>query len=157
MAIKVRETHEEDFQTVRSVLHEVHLVGDWFTEDLFRKMLMRNHGLFFVAERDGAVVGTVFSSHDGGYFGYIYKIGVLPQFQREGIGGALLKRVILKFQETGVDWYFVNVSKANKASLKLLAKHGIRPYQGYLMADNYNWTQKSSFHLPILKNRVFCS
>lgn len=46
--------------------------------------------LFFVAEFDGAVVGTAMGGYDG-HRGWVYAVAVKPQFRRQGIGGALVQ------------------------------------------------------------------
>lgn len=143
MNIIIRKTEEGDFSAIRSILRQVGLAGEWFTEQLFRSMLEKNRGHYFVAIRDSIVIGTVFSSHDGGYFGYIYKLAVLPQCQKEGIGSALLYRVVVEFQSLGIDWYFAHVDKDNHASLKLLAKHGIKPQVNFLMLDSWENATKT--------------
>ena len=40
--------------------------------------------LFFVAEMDGVVVGTVMGGYDG-HRGWIYSLAVWPEFRRRGI------------------------------------------------------------------------
>lgn len=47
--------------------------------------------LFFVAERDGAVVGTVLAGYDG-HRGWIYALAVSPELRRRGIATALMTR-----------------------------------------------------------------
>jgi ribosomal protein S18 acetylase RimI-like enzyme len=46
--------------------------------------------LFWVAERNGAVVGTVMAGYDG-HRGWIYSLAVHPDVRREGVGRALLE------------------------------------------------------------------
>jgi hypothetical protein len=57
-----------------------------------RKKLAEERDLFFVADVDGAVVGTVMGGYDG-HRGWIYSVAVQPQFRRSGIGGALIRRL----------------------------------------------------------------
>ena len=47
--------------------------------------------LFFVATRAGEVVGTIMAGFDG-HRGWIYRVAVSPQEQRQGIGSALVRR-----------------------------------------------------------------
>jgi ribosomal protein S18 acetylase RimI-like enzyme len=46
--------------------------------------------LFFVATRGGQVVGTIMAGFDG-HRGWIYRVAVSPQHQRQGIGTALMR------------------------------------------------------------------
>jgi ribosomal protein S18 acetylase RimI-like enzyme len=46
--------------------------------------------LFFVATRGGEVVGTIMAGFDG-HRGWIYRVAVNPQHQRQGIGTALVR------------------------------------------------------------------
>lgn len=141
MDIEIRQTREEDYQGILCVLQAVGLAEeDWFTLDPFRRMLARNTELFFLAQtvdRHSFTIGTVFASDGGGYFGYIYKLAVLPPHQRQGVGTALLRKVIEKFRTLQINWYFGLVEKTNEASLGVLAKLGIRPQSKYIMVDNW--------------------
>jgi len=46
-------------------------------------------GLFWLAERDGRVIGTVMAGWDG-HRGWLYSLGVHPEVRRAGVGRALL-------------------------------------------------------------------
>ena len=46
-------------------------------------------GLFWLAEVDGRVVGTVMAGYDG-HRGWVYSLGVHPEARRLGVGRALL-------------------------------------------------------------------
>jgi ribosomal protein S18 acetylase RimI-like enzyme len=142
MKVDIRRTCGADFPAIQKILQSAGLVGDWFNCELFMRLLARNEGFYFVATRNRVVLGTIFSSHDGGYFGYIYKLGVLPQYQREGIGSALLQRVINEFKKIGIDWYFCHVDKDNIASISVLDKYGIAPQTRFFMADNWSYVIK---------------
>lgn len=49
-----------------------------------------NDGLFFVSAKGDLVTGTIMAGYDG-HRGWIYSLAVLPEFQRQGTGKALLE------------------------------------------------------------------
>jgi ribosomal protein S18 acetylase RimI-like enzyme len=53
-----------------------------------RKLAMRD-GLFWLAERDGDVIGTAMAGYDG-HRGWLYSVGVLPSQRGRGVGRALV-------------------------------------------------------------------
>jgi ribosomal protein S18 acetylase RimI-like enzyme len=57
-----------------------------------RQKLAVERDLFFVATVEGAVVGTVMGGYDG-HRGWVYSVAVNPRHRRQGIGGALLRRL----------------------------------------------------------------
>jgi len=132
----IRETCRSDFGSIRQILSETKLVEGWFTPELFDRMLRRNPGLFLVAEEDGIVVGTLFASHDGGYFGYIYKVAVTHDHRRGGVASMLVERAIENFKRVGIEWIFANVHCENEPSFRLLAKFGLTPHLDYPLVDS---------------------
>ncbi|HEX9290069.1 MAG TPA: GNAT family acetyltransferase [Anaeromyxobacteraceae bacterium] len=56
--------------------------------NVVRKLAFRD-GLFFLAEVEGHIVGTVMAGYDG-HRGWIYSLGVHPGARRAGVGRALL-------------------------------------------------------------------
>jgi ribosomal protein S18 acetylase RimI-like enzyme len=54
-----------------------------------RKLAMGD-GLFFVAEADGTVVGTVMAGYDG-HRGWLYSVAVDPPQRKQGLGAALVR------------------------------------------------------------------
>jgi len=134
--LRIRETRHDDFAAIRDLLLAENLGGEWFTQERFDRMLKKNRELFIVAEKECEVVGTIFASYDGGYFGYLYKIAVAPQHRRQGIGSMLVERTLEKFNLLGIEWHFANVHTNNDASLRLLAKFGLTTNTAYPMVDN---------------------
>lgn len=65
-----------------------------------RKKIEEERDLFFVADVDGEVVGTVMGGYDG-HRGWIYSVAVKPQQRRQGIGGKLLRRLEAALTERG--------------------------------------------------------
>ena len=65
-----------------------------------RNKLAEERDLFFVADRDGAVIGTVMGGYDG-HRGWIYSVAVAPQQRRRGIGRALIRRLEAALSQRG--------------------------------------------------------
>jgi ribosomal protein S18 acetylase RimI-like enzyme len=64
------------------------------------KLLSEPAAVLLVAEADGRLVGTVIGGWDG-WRGNIYRLAVLPAFQRRGIGRALVGEVERRLQKMG--------------------------------------------------------
>jgi ribosomal protein S18 acetylase RimI-like enzyme len=64
------------------------------------KKIAVGDGLFFVAVRQGIVIGTVMAGYDG-HRGWIYSIAVRPADQKKGIGSALLTFAEKKLSSLG--------------------------------------------------------
>jgi len=61
----------------------------------------KNQGeLFFVAESDEQILGTVMAGYDG-HRGWLYTVAVLPENRRKGIGGHLVKHAVSALKEMG--------------------------------------------------------
>ncbi|MFC1977157.1 GNAT family N-acetyltransferase [Chloroflexota bacterium] len=65
-----------------------------------RRLVRENGELFLVAEQDNRVVGTVVGGWDG-WRGNIYRIAVLPEYRRQGIGKALIQEVERRLSTRG--------------------------------------------------------
>lgn len=53
------------------------------------KKIEIDDGLFFVALRDGVVIGTTLAGYDG-HRGWLYSVAVQPKHRKSGIGSALV-------------------------------------------------------------------
>lgn len=62
-----------------------------FSQSLQRKLASQPEGVF-VVEQDNRIVGAVMSGYDG-HRGWVYSLGVQPEFRRQGIGRALMQAV----------------------------------------------------------------
>ena len=63
--------------------------------------LSRNPGLSFVAEADGAIVGTALCGCDGRR-GFLYHMAVAPSHRRTGVGRALVQRCLRGLADLGM-------------------------------------------------------
>jgi len=59
---------------------------------VIRKKLALQRELFFVADDEGQVVGTIMGGYDG-HRGWIYSLAVEPQFRKRGIGRDLVQHL----------------------------------------------------------------
>ena len=55
-------------------------------------VLRRDEDLFLVVEYDSRTIGTVMGGWDG-WRANIYRLAVLPQYRRQGIGRALVREI----------------------------------------------------------------
>jgi ribosomal protein S18 acetylase RimI-like enzyme len=53
------------------------------------RKLAQGDDLFWLAERDGAIVGTAMAGYDG-HRGWLYSVGVAPRLRRSGLARALV-------------------------------------------------------------------
>ena len=81
-----------------------------------RKKLAVDPELFFVAEMDGAVVGTVMGGYDG-HRGWIYSVAVRSAHRRQGIGTALMRRGEAALAERGCLKINLQVLTSNPAAV----------------------------------------
>ena len=69
-------------------------------QQVIDKKLEFGDGLFFVALNSQTVLGTVMAGYDG-HRGWIYSMAVLPDYQKQGIGSALLAFAERKLSDLG--------------------------------------------------------
>ncbi len=93
---------------------------------LWRHFLGSSEGGFWVAEVKGRVTGFACSILRGDLWLLSYLM-VLPQFQGQGIGGALLERALELSQKEGVKILATYADSSNWPSISLYARHGIFP------------------------------
>jgi ribosomal protein S18 acetylase RimI-like enzyme len=80
----------DDYPAVISLWQAAGLeVGPSDTHEAIHTQLARDPDLFLVAEKQGAVVGTVYGRFDGRR-GWVNRLAVRPDEQRNGIGRELL-------------------------------------------------------------------
>ncbi len=64
------------------------------------KKLAARDGLFFVADLDGDVVGTVLAGYDG-HRGWLYSVAVHPAHRKHGLGASLVRYAELALTRRG--------------------------------------------------------
>jgi ribosomal protein S18 acetylase RimI-like enzyme len=90
-----------------------------------RKKLAVERDLLFVAEVDGAVVGTVMGGYDG-HRGWVYSVAVGPRYRRRGIATALIRRLESALAERGCLKVNLQVRASNAGVIAFYEKLGYR-------------------------------
>jgi len=68
--------------------------------EAMKRVKVCSAAIFLVCEIDGKVLGVVRGNYDGSR-AIIHQLSVHPQYQRRGIGTALVKEIVKRFQERG--------------------------------------------------------
>jgi len=84
------------------------------TPEEFARILDRNPGLCLVARLDGTLAGAIFCCHDGRR-GYLYHLGVRPEFRRQSIARQLVDRCLDKLSELGIRRCTIFLIRGNNA------------------------------------------
>src|SRR5438445_328450 len=79
--------------------------------------------LFFVAEIDGIVAGTVVAGYDG-HRGWLYRVAVDPAHQRHGVGTALVRHAEQALAAMGCPKINLQVRSNNAAVVAFYRKLG---------------------------------
>ncbi len=90
-----------------------------------RRKLAVQRELFFVADVDGQVVGTIMGGYDG-HRGWMYSLAVDPQFRNRGIGRALVRHVEGALAERGCPKINLQVLAGNAAVAAFYEKLGYK-------------------------------
>lgn len=105
-------------------------VEDWYAPDNLTAALSRGRTSLLVAERGGSVVGFVHAVRQAATdVGFVLRLYVDPDHQREGVGAALLEAVIEALRVDGLERIDAAVLSANE--------HGRSFYEsfGFELAD----------------------
>lgn len=88
---------------------------------------------FFVAEKDGIVIGYAISRVIDTR-GHVLAIAIAPEYRLQGIGKALMNRVIQHFLDNGIKSVWLEVRASNRGALMFYKKLGfyeVRVMKGY--------------------------
>ena len=87
------------------------------------KKLEIKDGLFFVALKEEKVLGTIMAGYDG-HRGWIYSMAVHPDYQKQGIGTALLSYIQDKLKNLGCLKINLQIMEGNEAVQKFYSANG---------------------------------
>jgi ribosomal protein S18 acetylase RimI-like enzyme len=82
-------------------------------DDIRRKLAVQPE-LFLVGELGGRIVATVMAGFDG-HRGWVYRVAVLPEHQKQGLGQAIMAEAEQKLAEIGCTKINLQVRSTNDA------------------------------------------
>lgn len=80
-------------------------------------------GLFFVADENNKIIGTVIAGFDG-HRGWIYSLAVLPKYRRNGIGTKLVNKALNELKQLGCIKVNLQIYDNNKTVVEFYKKIG---------------------------------
>jgi ribosomal protein S18 acetylase RimI-like enzyme len=93
-------------------------------KDVARKLKV-NPEMLLVCETDGKIVGTVMIGYEG-HRGWINYLGVLPEYQGQGLGRALMARAETLLAQRGCPKINLQVRASNTKVIQFYEKIGFR-------------------------------
>lgn len=95
----------------------------WSVGMLWNELAQAGSRHYLVAVAGGAIVGYGGLAAFAGE-GYIQTVGVHPQYQRRGIGTALLRALLAEAERRGVPEVYLEVRADNPVAQRLYERHG---------------------------------
>src|SRR5436190_1714975 len=98
---------------------------------------------FYVLASDGRPIGTAtawFKDLEGKRIGRVHWVAVLPEFQRRGLGKALLSFCCRRLGELGHDRAMLSTSSARLPAIRLYLKFGFEPLKT-TPEDDQTWRE----------------
>jgi ribosomal protein S18 acetylase RimI-like enzyme len=103
----------------------------------FGRQLSWDSDLVLVAVEQGEIVGMIIGTIDNNK-GYYYRVAVLPEYQRQGIGQSLIQALKQRFEQRHVTKIMITADEFNEKVLPLYEK------LGYVATDFFRSFQKLS-------------
>jgi len=92
-------------------------------EVVIDRKLKNKDSLFFVAENNHKIIGTVMAGYDG-HRGWIYSIAVHPECRKQGIGSNLLSFAQSKLEDLGCLKINLQIMEGNESVQKFYLANG---------------------------------
>lgn len=98
-------------------------------EENARIFLENPHNWLFACVREGRILAFAYGYelnrlNDAGNMLYVHEVGVLPGFQRQGVGTRLLSALTAQCRERGICRFFLFTQKSNAGACALYEKSG---------------------------------
>jgi ribosomal protein S18 acetylase RimI-like enzyme len=125
--MEIRPYNETDEKEVAILWREVFPGSPAWNDpvtDIRRKLKIQRE-LFIMAIIDSAVVGSAMGGYDG-HRGWVYYVAVKPEYRRQGIGAALMKRVEHDLKQIGCPKLNLQVRADNDEVVAFYEKLGYK-------------------------------
>lgn len=123
--MEIRPYIESDEQAVVALWREVFGYKEARNDPAtsIRRKLAVQRELFFVAQVEGELAGTIMAGYDG-HRGWIYSLAVAPRFRRHGLGTALMRHAEKALIDRGCPKINLQVMPTNAAVVAFYQKLG---------------------------------
>ena len=100
--MKIRRYHHSDKDSVVALWKQVFSPKKPHNDParVIDMKIKQDDGLFFVAEEDHQVIGTIIAGFDG-HRGWLYSLAVRLQYRRKGVGTLLVYKAITELKKVG--------------------------------------------------------
>ncbi len=120
--VPLRPASDADFEAMAAIDRRAFAPYWWRSPSRLRRQAARA-SRFVVGERQGEVIGYA-EFHPHPPTSHLNRMAVDPAHQGEGIGGWLLREVLISLWEQGVEVVSLNTQRDNRRSLRLYEKFG---------------------------------
>ncbi|MCK4352297.1 GNAT family N-acetyltransferase [candidate division WOR-3 bacterium] len=93
--------------------------------DKIKQELNWGNAIFLVAEANGKLVGSILGTHDGRK-GWINRLAVAPEFQKQGIARKLVAEVEARLSELGIEIVACLIEDWNTKSMQAFERLGYK-------------------------------
>jgi len=121
--VRIRAFHINDYQSVVDLWLEVGLPykpGGRDAPERIAAEYTGDNAVFLVAEEESRIVGAVFGTHDGRK-GWINRLVVALDYQRNGLGQKLIKAAEEVFNKLGIEIIACLIDAENAASMEFFS------------------------------------
>lgn len=136
--IVIRAMRIEDYDVLTQLWDKAGLPykpGGRDSREHLARELQEGGGFFLVAEHQGELIGSVFATSDSRK-GWINRLAVLPEYQRQGVGRMLVQEAEQRIYATGIEIIACLIEDWNAVSLQAFER------MGYVRHDDIKYLTK---------------
>ncbi|MEE9525866.1 MAG: GNAT family N-acetyltransferase [Candidatus Woesearchaeota archaeon] len=133
--IKIRGYQEKDTESIIKLVHEI--LFEVFNaearniEDLknIKKEYFEKKGVFYVAEDDGKIVGTIAAEKETDRIARLKRMFVKKEYRKQKLGQRLLDQLLEFCKKKGYEKIILSTYPQMKAAIEFYKKNGFKEYK----------------------------